>query len=123
MSLPADGRLYDSVKQRVYREIPKHSAYRSGHLVQEYKREFAKRYGEDKDPYIGLKPRKSGLTRWYQEEWRNESGGVGYDSKNTLYRPTNRVTADTPKTWGEISGSRVKSARAEKKAKGRVTKF
>ena len=92
-------------------------------MVQEYKRAFASRYGEDKDPYIGLKPKKSGLTRWFQEEWRNESGGVGYDAKNTLYRPTNRVTADTPKTWGEIPPNRVKKARAEKKSKGRVTRF
>ena len=123
MSIPADGRLYDAVKQRIYKEITKHSAYRSGILVQEYKRAFASRYGEDKDPYIGVKKRNSGLTRWFAEEWRNESGGVGYDSKNTLYRPTKRVSADTPKTWSEIPKSRVKSARAEKKSTGRVTDF
>ena len=123
MSIPADGRLYDAVKQRVYKEIPKHSAYRSGLLVQEYKRAFATRYGEDKDPYIGVKKKNTGLTRWFAEEWRNESGGVGYDSKNTLYRPTKRVTKDTPKTWGELPKSRVKSARAEKKSTGRVSKF
>ena len=123
MSIPADGRLYDAVKQRIYKEITKHSAYRSGILVQEYKRAFASRYGEDKDPYIGVKKRISGLTRWFAEEWRNESGGVGYDSKNTLYRPTKRVSADTPKTWSEIPKSRVKSARAEKKSTGRVKEF
>ena len=122
MSIPADGRLYDAVKQRVYKEIPKHSAYRSGLLVQEYKRAFASRYGEDKDPYIGVK-KNTGLTRWFAEEWRNESGGVGYDSKNTLYRPTKRVSAATPKTWDELPKSRVKSARKEKKSTGRVAKF
>ena len=123
MSIPADGRLYDAVKQRVYKEIPKHSAYRSGLLVQEYKRAFASRYGEEKDPYIGVKKKNTGLTRWFAEEWRNESGGVGYDSKNTLYRPTKRVSAATPKTWSEIPKSRVKSARKEKKSTGRVAKF
>ena len=63
------------------------------------------------------------MTRWFAEEWRNESGGVGYDSKNTLYRPTKRVTKDTPKTWGELPKSRVASARKEKKSSGRVSKF
>ena len=123
MGIPADGRLYDAVKQRIYKEITKHSAYRSGILVQEYKRAFASRYGEDKDPYIGVKKRNSGLTRWFAQEWRNESGGVGYDSKNTLYRPTKRVSAGTPKTWSEIPKSRVKSARAEKKSTGKVKEF
>ncbi len=123
MGAPADGRLYDAVKQRVYKEIPKHSAYRSGLLVQEYKRAFATRYGEEKDPYTGPKPKNLGLTRWFAEEWRNEAGGVGYDSKNTLYRPTKRVSAATPKTWAELPKSRVKSARAEKKRTGRVQEF
>ena len=123
MGAPADGRLYDVVKQRVYKEIPKHSAYRSGILVQEYKKAYASRYGEDKAPYLGTKPKKTGLTRWFKEEWRNESGGVGYDSKNTLYRPTKRVTSKTPKTWAEIPMARVKSAKAEKRSTGKVTQF
>ena len=30
MPEPTDQKLYDLVKKRVYKEIPKHSAYRSG---------------------------------------------------------------------------------------------
>lgn len=123
MTQPRDPMLYDIVRANIYNTIPRHSAYRSGLLVQEYKREFAKKYGPQVAPYTGTKPRKSGLSRWFAEDWRNESGGIGYDSTNTLYRPTKRVTAESPKTWSEIPKSRVASARKEKKTHGRVTRF
>ena len=119
---PADQGLYDKVKARVYKSIPKHSAYRSGVLVKEYKEAFRRKHGNNKQPYVGEKD-TNGLTRWFKEEWRNESGGVGYDKNNTLYRPTKRVTADTPKTWNEIPKSRVQTAKEEEKAKARVKKF
>ena len=32
--------LYDMVKKTIFEKIKKHSAYRSGLLVQEYKRQF-----------------------------------------------------------------------------------
>ena len=115
--------LYDMVKKTIFENIKKPSAYRSGLIVQEYKRQFATIFGGDISPYIGTQPRDTGLTRWFREAWRNESGGIGYDSMNTLYRPTKRVTRDTPKTWGVIPKSRVESARKEKKTKGRVTRF
>ena len=115
--------LYDMVKKTIFENIKKHSAYRSGLLVQEYKRQFESIYGNHVDPYTGNKPRDTGLNRWFREAWRNESGGIGYDSMNTLYRPTKRVTRDTPKTWGEIPKSRVESAKKEKKKTGRVKKF
>ena len=33
------------IKLKVYKDIPKHSAYRSGILVQKYKNAFKKKYG------------------------------------------------------------------------------
>ena len=120
MSTPADPQLYESVKRRVYERYPKHSAYRSGHLVREYKESFARKHGATRKPYVGEK--KGGLTRWFAERWRNESGGVGYDN-NMLYRPTVRVTKDTPKTWSELKPAAIKAAKAEKRKKGRVTRF
>ena len=43
MSEPKDKTLYESVKRRVYKKIPKHSAYRSGVLVKEYKEAYKKK--------------------------------------------------------------------------------
>ncbi len=36
MPVPFDTKMYEKVKKRIYKNIPKHSAYRSGHLVKEY---------------------------------------------------------------------------------------
>ena len=58
MPVPRDKKLYEMVKKRVYKKIPKHSAYRSGVLVQKYKKSFKKKYG-NKDPYIGKKTNKN----------------------------------------------------------------
>ena len=35
--VPQDAALYEKIKKKVYGEIPKHSAYRSGIVVQRYK--------------------------------------------------------------------------------------
>ena len=59
MSTPADKKLYDQVKKEIYEKYPKHSAYRSGLLVQEYK----KRGGT----YKGKENKSSGLNRWFNE--------------------------------------------------------
>ena len=37
MATPKDIKLYNKIKKEVYSNIPKHSAYRSGILVKEYK--------------------------------------------------------------------------------------
>ena len=58
MSKPADKDLYDKIKAKVYKRIPKHSAYRSGIVVQEYKEAFKKKYGNKRSPYIGRKETK-----------------------------------------------------------------
>ena len=115
MTKPLDTKLYDKVKAKIYKEIPKHSAYRSGLLVQEYKRLGGK--------YTGKKPKRQGLTRWFNEEWKNQRGGVGYDRKGDIYRPTKRVNKDTPKTHKELSKKDKEKAMKEKKSKGRVKKF
>lgn len=122
---PADPKLYAAVKKEVYAKYPKHSAYRSGHLVRTYKERFASKHGSGTKAYRGKKPSKKdgGLQRWFAEEWVNESGKVGYDRKNTLYRPSKRVTKDTPKTWGELSTDEVRKAKKEKKKTGRVVRF
>ena len=120
---PKDQELYDKTKKEVYKRIPKHSAYRSGVLVQTYKKKFAKKYGKQKSPYSGKKTKKKGLGRWFAEEWKNQRGEIGYKYKNDVYRPTKRITKKTPTTFKELTKKRVKRARKEKYRTGRVKKF
>ena len=84
---PVDKDLYEKAKADVYPKYDKPSAYRSGALVKRYK-ELG---GKFKD--TGGKP----LARWFKEDWKD----VG-NKEYPVYRPTNRITKDTPLTPGEI---------------------
>jgi hypothetical protein len=119
---PVDMTLYNKVKAKVYKRIPKHSAYRSGIVVQDYKEAFAKKYGK-KSPYTGKKSKKKGLARWFAEDWRNQSGGIGYKKSDDVYRPTKRITKKTPVTFKELSKKQIKRAQKEKQTTGRVKRF
>lgn len=146
-SAPADPILYERVKASVYKKIPQHSAYRSGHVVQAYKRAFRKKHGS-RSPYRSrsqsrsrsrsrstsrksraksrsrTRSRRSGsLSRWFAERWRNQRGEVGYRYKSDVYRPTRRVNSRTPTTFRELGSRRVSRARREKSRKGRVARF
>jgi hypothetical protein len=123
MPEPVDKKLYDKIKKRIYKKQPTHSAYRSGKVVKEYKKQFTKKYGKRKSPYKGTKTKKRGLTRWFEEKWVNQRGEIGYKNKNDIYRPTHIITKKTPTTHGELSKKRIKHARSEKYRKGRVSKF
>ena len=119
---PKDENLYNEVKKQIYRDYPQHSAYRSGLLVKTYKMEFAKRYGDTK-PYSNNKPTNKGLTRWFNEEWVNQNGNIGYEKKGDIYRPSKRVTQQTPTTWGELTTEQIKQAQQEKATTGHVKRF
>lgn len=131
MPEPADPTLYASVKRRIYKKIPTHSAYRSGTLVSDYKQAFREKHGNRKRPYKGKRPTKTskGLKRWFAEEWTTEEGSIGYSKspknwKHTnIYRPTKRITKETPKTHKELSKKDLVKAKKEKFRKGRVKKF
>tara|TARA_Y100000114_G_C11728822_1_gene312425 strand:+ start:1030 stop:1377 length:348 start_codon:yes stop_codon:yes gene_type:complete len=112
MTKPANKELYERIKKQLYKEIPQHSAYRSGLLVQRYK--------EAGGTYEGTKPKKKGLARWFKEEWKNQRGGTGYQKKGDVYRPTKRITSKTPKTFDELSKSEIAKAQKAKKDKGRA---
>lgn len=61
---PASPSLYERVKAEVYRKMPRHSAYRSGHVVKQYKAAFARRFGSKRSPYKEEgKARSRGRTR------------------------------------------------------------
>ncbi len=110
---PKDKELYMKVKKEVYKAHPKHSAYRSGLLVKKYKERGGK--------YTGKK-NTDGLSRWFKEEWKNQSGATGYKKKGDVYRPTKRITKDTPKTFKELSKKQIEKAQ-ELKMKGKRAKF
>jgi len=88
MPIPINLELYNIVKKEANRIYSKPSAYKSGYIVKEYK----KRGGE----YSGKKT-NTGLTRWYKEQWK-DIGNKSYP----VYRPTKRITKDTPLTASEI---------------------
>ena len=103
MPEPSNKELYEEVKKEVYAKYQKPSAYRSGLLVQEYKRRGG--------TYEGKKNNKEGLARWYAERWLNEKGKVGYQNKNSIYRPTIRITKDTPVTFQELTPQEIERAK------------
>jgi hypothetical protein len=97
--IAVDLKLYNKIKKKIFTNNPINSAYRSGLLVKTYKEEFKKKYGNI-EPYFGNK-KMEGLTRWYRENWININPENGKNLYPT-YRPTIRVTKDTPKTVQEI---------------------
>lgn len=119
---PSDKRLYALVKARVIKSNQTHSAYRSGTIVKQYKAAYIRKHGNSKQPYKGEK-RNTGLTRWFKEDWRNQSGGVGYQKPGDVYRPTIRINSKTPSTFSELSKSEIRRAKAVKESTGRVGSF
>jgi hypothetical protein len=115
MPEPKNKKLYEEVKEDIYKKYPKHSAYRSGLLVQEYKRRGGTYEGEEKGA--------EGLNRWFAEKWKNQRGEVGYKTKSDIYRPTVRVTKETPTTFKELTKKEIEKARREKATTGQVKKF
>ncbi len=125
---PVDNALYNKTKKQLYKKYPKHSAYRSGLLVQAYKKAFSNKYGSSKQPYKGKRntakaSKSSGLGRWFAEKWLNQRGEVGYKYKSDVYRPTKRITKKTPITFGELTKKQIKRARSEKYRTRHVKRF
>ena len=69
------------------------------------------------------KNENTGLSRWYRESWISQRGTEGYKKKGDVYRPTVRVTKDTPTTFQELTKKQIERAQQEKKQTGRVSKF
>ena len=95
MPTPVNKELYEQVKKEVYAKYQKPSAYRSALLVKTYK--------ERGGTYKGKEKQTEGLNKWFSEKWLNERGEVGYKYKNDIYRPTVRITKNTPTTIQELT--------------------
>ncbi len=121
-SIPGDQKLYEKAKNKY--DKMKHSAYKSGLVVKEYKRLYKEKYQNLKGVYKGTEQKKEGLNRWFDEKWRNSKGNVGYEGKkNEVYRPTKRITSKTPTTYNELSKKQIADAKKEKAKYGKVKKF
>ena len=59
MATPSNTKLYEQVKNEIYKKNPVHSAYRSALLVNTYK--------ERGGTYKGKENKSSGLNRWFRE--------------------------------------------------------
>jgi len=96
-AVPINKKLYERVKAEIYPLYKKPSAYRSGAVVKRYK----DLGGKFKDSEEG-RP----LARWFKEEWK-DVGNWGKANFGALppypvYRPTKRISKDTPLTPEEI---------------------
>lgn len=83
-------------------------------------------YTQDNSPFKKVRKSKEGLAlkRWFQEDWRTPSGKKGYTKGDKgIFRPTKRISADTPKTYSELSKADIAKARKERRTKGRVSRY
>ena len=98
-------KLYDEVNSEADKKYEKQSAYKSGWIVKTYKQRGGT-YGDDNKP--------KNLKRWFKEEW-SDIGEQSYP----VYRPTKRISKDTPLTIDEINPQQAKEQIALKqKIKG-----
>ena len=83
-------------------------------------------YTQDNSPFKKVRKTKEGLAlkRWFKEDWQTPKGKKGYsEGDDGTFRPTKKVSGDTPKTYAELSPSDLAAAKKERKAKGRVSKY
>lgn len=88
MPTPTNPKLYARAKAEADDKYEKPSAYKSGWIVKRYK-ELGGKYADDGQP--------KNLERWFKEEW-GDIGGQEYP----VYRPSKRISEETPLTADEI---------------------
>ena len=81
-------------------------------------------YRQAASPFRVRKTKKgASLRRWFKEDWRTPKGKENYEGGENTFRPTKKVSNDTPKTWSEVTPASKAKAQKEKNTKGRVTKY
>ena len=115
MPIPTDIKLYEQAKKIADKVYDKPSAYKSGYLVKVYKEMGGKFKGDKK---------KSSLSRWFAEQWNDVNP---YKTKDSypVYRPTKKVSKETPLTVQEIDPTdlRRKSIQKQKLKSKRLSPF
>ncbi len=116
VAIPEDKELYELVKLIVNEQYKKPSAYRSGAYVKLYK-ELGGTYKESKKKAKSVNDYP--LERWFLEKWQDVNPDKTKKSY-PVYRPTVKITDETPKTVHEISEKRLKEqAKLKQKIKGK----
>jgi len=107
-AVPLNKKLYERVKAEIYPRYKKPSAYRSGAVVKRYKDLGGKFKDNNGRP----------LARWFKEEWKDVGnwGKANYGAlpPYPVYRPTERVSKETPLTPEEIDPENLQLQIAEK---------
>jgi hypothetical protein len=101
MPTPIDVDLYEAVKKKIMKSYKKNSAFASGAIVKEYKRQGG-RYKEDGNPRQ--------LKRWFDEKWVdvNPMIGIKDDDAYPVFRPTVKINSQTPTLMQDIPLKRLK---------------
>jgi hypothetical protein len=101
MPTPTNQELYDEVKEKIMKSYKKNSAFASGAIVKEYKRQGGQYIEDDKPKH---------LSRWFKEKWVdiNPILGITKDSAYPVFRPTNKVNSKTPTLLQEIPKERLR---------------
>ena len=107
MPIVVNQELYNKVKKEADELYSKPSAYKSGWIVKTYKQRGGK-YKDDDKP--------KNLKRWYEENWIS----ISKPNEYPVYRPTKRITKDTPLTASEIDQKQAKEQiKLKQKIKGK----
>ena len=80
---------------------------------------------EQKTGVVAVRKTKAGLNlkRWFKEEWRTLSGDKDYSGGDRSFRPTKRISKETPATASELTPAEKARGRKEKREKGRVSRW
>jgi hypothetical protein len=106
MAIPKDKKLYKKIKKIADLVYEKPSAYKSMWIQKTYQK-----YGGEYEESLG-EERK--LSRWMNEQW-SDIGNKDYP----VYRPTRRISKDTPLTVDEIDEKNLKEQiKLKQKIKG-----
>jgi hypothetical protein len=63
------------------------------------------------------------LKRWFKEKWETPSGSKDYSDGDVVFRPTKKISKDTPKTYSELSKKDIERGRRQKRRTGRANKY
>ena len=66
--------------------------------------------GQQEQKVMAVRKTAKGLAlkRWFKEDWRTPRGKKGYSGSDRTFRPTKRISSDTPATWSELTPAQRK---------------
>ena len=82
-------------------------------------------YLQRNSPFKKVRKTKEGLAlkRWFKEDWKTPKGKEDYEGGENTFRPTKKVSKDTPATWDELTPAEKARGQKEKNTEGRVSRY